>query len=341
MSNSLSLVTGAAGFLGQTLVKRLLSDNESVRAVVLPNDPRTEELRSLAGDGDLRLVECDVTDANGLDVAFVGVTRVFHTAALIHAWAPRDRFRAVNVGGTRNVAECALRHGVERMVHVSTTDVFGIPRRDQVFDEDSPFQKWGEPYADTKIEAEQWLWDFHRANGLPLTVIYPGWVFGPGDAAFFPSLAQAISDGFMLFWQRDVRLPWAYVDNLADACLIAGTHPAAVGNGYIVHDDSDGPTLQQVCARIANVLGKAPPTRHVPYSVAYAAAWALQQIWRLGGFRGTPPLLTVDVKAFGHRWNLSTKKARRELGWSPKTPPAEAMDRALQSLAERLRRFGT
>ena len=338
MSNSVSLVTGAAGFLGQTLVKRLLSESESVRAVVLPNDPRKEELRSWAGDADLRVLECDVTDASALDGAFAGVTRVFHTAALIHAWAPWERFRAVNVGGTRNVAECALRHGVERMVHVSTTDVFGLPDENEAFDENSPFQSWGEPYADTKIEAERWLWDFHQANEFPLTVIYPGWVFGPGDAAFFPSLAQAISDGVMLFWQRDVRLPWAYVDNLADACLVASRHPAAVGSGYIVHDDSNGPTLQQVCARIANVLGKAPPTRHVPYSAAYAAAWTLQRIWRVARLRATPPLLTVDVKAFGLRWNLSTKKARRELGWSPKTPMAEAMDMALQSLNERLRR---
>jgi nucleoside-diphosphate-sugar epimerase len=140
----------------------------------------------------------------------------------------------------------------------------------------------------------------------------------------------------MLFWLRDLRLPWVYVDNLAGACLIAAAHPAAISNGYIIHDDSDGPTLQQVCARIAQILGKAPPTRHVPYSVAYAAAWTLQRVWRLGRLRGTPPLLTVDVKAFGHRWSLSTKKARLELGWKPETPVEQAMDAAVQSLRGQL-----
>lgn len=336
---STSLVTGAAGFLGQALVRRLLAEGESVRAVVLPKDPRLQELRSLGSSTEnLRIIEADVTEPSSLDDAFTRVTRVFHTAALIHAWAPWERFRAVNVGGTRNVAECALRHEVERMVHVSTTDVFGIPRSEEVLDEASPFRPWGEPYADTKIEAERWLWDFRETRGLPLSVVYPGWVFGPGDAAFFPSLARAISDGMMLFWQRDVRLPWVYVDNLADACLLAGTHPAAVGNGYIIHDAADDPTLQQVCARIADVLGKKAPKRRIPYPVAYATAWTLQHVWRLGRFRGIPPLLTVDVKAFGHRWNLSTEKARRELGWVPKTPIEEAMESALRALRERLQR---
>ena len=141
-------------------------------------------------------------------------------------------------------------------MHVSTSDVFGIPRGDELIDESTPYREWGEPYPDTKIAAERWLWQFHRESGLPLSVIYPCWVYGPGDQAFFPSLAQAIDDGVMLFWHRQTRLFWAYVDNLADAIVLAGTHPAAVGNGYLVHDGDDGPTLQEVCARIAALAGK-------------------------------------------------------------------------------------
>lgn len=337
MPRSISLVTGAAGFLGQALVRRLLTEGAPVRGIVLPNDPRKLELESLRTQGaDLQIVEADVTDASALDDAFAEVSRVFHTAALIHAWAPWERFRAVNVGGTRNVAECALRHRVARLVHVSTTDVFGISRHGEPLDESSPYRPWGEPYADTKIEAERWLWDLHARTGLPLVVIYPGWVFGPGDAAFFPSLAQAISEGLMLFWLRALCLPWVYVENLVDACMLAATQPSAIGKGYIIHDDAAGPTLQEVCARIADLLGKPPPTRHVPYPVVYAAAWSLQQLWRFGRLRGTPPLLTVDVKAFGHRWDLHTERARLELGWAPRIPVHQAMDAAIRSLRERL-----
>ena len=126
-------------------------------------------------------------------------------------------------------------------MHVSTSDVFGIPRGDELIDETTPYREWGEPYQDTKIEAERWLWQFQRESRLPLSVIYPCWVYGPGDQAFFPGLAAAIDEGVMMFWHRDTRLAWAYIDNLADAIVLASTHPGAVGNGYLVYDERRRP----------------------------------------------------------------------------------------------------
>lgn len=328
---AISVVTGAAGFVGQALVRRLLADGDAVRAVVLPGDPAIPELRALAGAERVAIVEADVTDAASLAPAFAGATRAFHAAALVHAWAPLARFRAINVGGTENVARACLAHGV-RLVAISTSDVFGIPSGDEPMDETSPVRPWNEPYADTKIEAERWLWAFRRGHGLPLSIVYPGWVYGPGDKAFFPSLARAIADGFMIFWARDVTLPWVFVENLVDACLLASTHPDAVGEGYLVHDDAAGPTFEEACARIARAIGKPPPRIHVPYAVAFAAASTVQTVWRWLGLRATPPLLTVDVKAFGHQWHLSTGKVRRDLGWRPRVDTETGMALALQYL---------
>lgn len=330
----ISVVTGAAGFVGQALVRRLLADGDTVRAVVLPDEPAIRELRALAGAERLVIVEADVTDAARLAPAFAGATRAVHAAALVHAWAPLARFRAVNVGGTENVARACLTHGV-RLVSLSTSDVFGIPAAGETMDETSPVKPWHEPYADTKIEAERRLWAFHRDQGLPLSIIYPGWVYGPGDHAFFPSLARAIDDGVMVFWARDLILAWVYVDNLVDACILASTHPAAIGEGYLVHDDAAGPTFEDACARIARAIGKPPPRIHVPYPVAFAAATSVQTVWRWLGLRTTPPLLTVDVKAFGYQWRLSTAKIRRDLGWSPRVDTETGMARALEYLVAR------
>ena len=330
----ISVVTGAAGFVGQALVRRLLADGDSVRAVVLANDPCLAELRALGSPTQLQIFAADITDATSLDAAFAGAARAFHTAALVHAWAPWTKFRAVNVGGTQNVARACLKHGV-RLVAVSTSDVFGIPDGNEVMDESSPVKRWNEPYADTKLEAEQWLWSFHRDSKLPLSIIYPCWVYGPGDKAFFASLAQAIDDGFMMFWFRNAKLAWVYIDNLVDACVLASTHPDAIGQGYLVHDESDGPTMEEVCARIAAVIGKKAPTTHVPYAVAFAAASAAQTIWRWLGIKSMPPLLTVDIKAFGRQWHLSAQKIRRQLGWKPLVSTTDGMDRALRYLAER------
>lgn len=329
----ISVVTGAAGFVGQALVRRLLADGDEVRALALPKDPCLSELRALGPTERLQIIEVDITDASSMDTAFAGATRAFHTAALVHAWAPWERFRAVNVGGTQNVAQACLSHAV-RLLAVSTSDVFGIPVGDEVMDETSPVKRWNEPYADTKLEAEQWLWSFHRDTQLPLSIIYPGWVYGPGDKAFFPHLAQAIDGGFMLFWFRNAILPWVFIDNLVDACVLASTHPDAIGQGYIVHDGADGPTMEELCARIAEVIGKQAPTMHVPYPLAFLAATVAQPLWRWLGITSPPPLLTVDVKAFGFQWHLSAQKIRRQLGWAPRVSTKDGMEMALHDLAE-------
>lgn len=327
------MVTGGAGFVGSAIVSRLLARGDRVRAVVLPGDPKVAELRAAsAGSDRLFVVEADVTDRESLAPAFEGAELVFHTAALVHGWASWERFRAVNVGGLRNVATLAREHGATRLLHVSTSDVFGIPRPGEVLDESSPFRRWGEPYADTKIEAEEWLWGFRRESELPVSVIYPGWVYGPGDEAFFPGLADAIRSGLMMFWCRDLRLPWVYVDNLVDACVLAVSRGEANGEGYIVHDGEGGPTLEEVCAEIAGAIGAKRPRRHVPYRFALGVAYLLQALWKLGRVSSPPPLLSVDVKAFGRPFPLSNRKIRHDLGWEPRVPVEEGMRRALAHL---------
>jgi nucleoside-diphosphate-sugar epimerase len=333
-----SLVTGASGFVGQAIVRRLLADGDGVRALTLPGDRRLPELRALGAPERLEVVEADVTSYAAVAPHCAGVARVVHTAALVHGWHPWERYRAVNVGGTQHVARAAAAHGVTRFVHVSTSDVFGIPRGEELIDESTPYREWGEPYPDTKIAAERWLWQFHRESGLPVSVIYPCWVYGPGDQASFPSLRAAIDDGFMVFWHRHTRLFWSYIDNLADAVLLAATHPAAVGNGYLVHDGEDGPTLQEVCARIAAQAGRPAPTRHLPYGVAFGAAWLAQAVWRVLRLRGAPVLLTNDVKSFGLQWRISNAKLRRELGWAPRVGIADGMAAALEYLGRTLLR---
>ena len=328
---NVSVVTGAGGFVGGAVVRKLLAAGDHVRAVVLPGDSQAATLLA-PGEGVLEIVAADVGDYAALAPVLAGAARVFHAAALVHAWAPYERFHAVNVGGSENVARAVLEHGVPRLVHVSTSDVFGLADGDRVLDERSPLRPWGEPYADTKIEAEQLLWKLRREQVLPLTVIYPGWVYGSGDRAFFPGLAEAIAGGLMTFWARDVRLAWVYIDNLVDACVRASEEPRAVGEGYLVYDTLEGPTLEEVCALIARQIGKPPPTRHVPYTLALAAARLLEGAWQLVGARTPPPLRSVDVKAFGDQWRFSNAKARRDLAWSPRIDVEEGMRRALDAL---------
>lgn len=330
-----SLVTGAAGFVGRALVEALLARGGEVRALVLPSDDGLEDILADEAVGQrLEVVRGDITNADAISPAFEAVDDVYHTAALVHAWAPHQKFVDVNVGGARNIAELSLAHGVRRLIAISTTDVFGLADGDSVLDESGPYRPWGESYPDTKIEGERWLWRLHRESGLPLTVIYPGWVYGPGDRAFFPGLADAIARGEMLFWFRGAKLPFVYISNLVDACLLAADSDGANGQGYIVHDDSAGPSLEDLCTAIAGVIGAAPPRRRIPFAVAHGAARLLEGWARLRKSATPPTLRTVDVKAFGMQFHLSTAKVRRELGWQPAVSPAEGMRRALEALRQ-------
>lgn len=317
--------------MGRALAARLLADGEAVRAIVLPGDRGLDDLVRQFPER-LEVVEASIVDAHELSAAFEGVENVFHTAALIHAWAPRSDFEQVNVVGARNVAELSLAHAVRRLIAVSTSDVFGMPADDRPLTEAGPYRPWGEPYADTKIAGEEWLWRLHRESGLPLSVVYPGWVYGPGDRAFFPGLAKAIGAGQMFFWSRNVRLPFAYIDNLVDACLLIAERDEANGQGYIVHDGIDGPTMEELAGAIADEIGARRPKLHLPYGLTLFAARALQGCWRLFRLGGMPPLLSVDVKAFGMQFHLSTDKVRA-LGWEPQVPVEEGMRRALAALA--------
>lgn len=332
----MSVVTGATGFVGGALVRRLLAEGDEVRAIVLPNDRFPSELQQVQEiGGRLRVITGDITDTASIAAAFEGADRVFHAAALVHAWAPFEKFHRVNVGGTRNVAEIALAAGVMRLVHLSTSDVFGLPRGEERFSETTALRRWGEPYADTKIEAEQWLWRFHRDSGMPLSVIYPGWVYGPGDRAFFPGLAEAIASRRMMFWRHGARLPLVYVDNLVDACLAAATVPAAVGRGYLIFDTQEV-TFEELCGRIAETIGVKRPRLHLPYGLVHSCASALQTLWRLLRRPTPPPLRTVDVKAFGLQWFFSNERARTELGWMPRVSTDEGLRRALEDLRRHL-----
>lgn len=322
----LSLVTGATGFVGRAIVGRLLADGGRVRAIVRPGDPTADSLRALDGSERLEIAVADVTERDAVDSACDDIQRVFHCAAMVHAWSGVDAYRQVNVDGTRNVAEAAFLRGIERFIHVSTSDVFGLPRPGEVLTEATPMRQWGEPYPDSKIEGEQWLWRFHRERGIPLSVVYPGWVYGPGDRAFFPALAAAIRDRSMMFWRRRVWLPWVYIDNLADACMVVANHPDALGEGFLAYDGDDGPTLQEVSAAIAMAIGCPPPRRHVPLPIARIAARLAQRY-----ARGEPLLRTVDVKAFGHEWRFSNAKLR-SLGWTPRVATIDGMRAAIDAL---------
>ncbi len=313
------LITGATGFIGGNLVLGNLAKGNRVRAMVLPGDAGA---LSLKGRG-VEVVQGDVRDFESVKKAVDGMEIVFHCAAVVTDWAPKSLFQEVTVKGAENMCRAASAAGVSRFVDISTCDVFGIIE-DKVMDESFPLSPWQEPYPDYKIKSEKIMWRYHREQGLPVTMVYPCWAFGEGDQTFVPLLADSIIKKELIFWRRDALVWPTYIDNLVDLLLLISEDPRAVGNGYLVHD-GESTTLQEFCAEIARALGVPPITTHIPYSLAYAASWIMELLWKGFGIKKRPLLTTYTVKNLGSRFRFSIAKAQRELGWKPKISYKEGM----------------
>lgn len=333
----LNLVTGATGFVGGALVGELLARGRRVRAAVLPIDPLREAFVQEYG-ARVEIVDVDLTDAATLDPALEGVTRVYHVAGLVSSFAPYEMFERINVGGTENLCDAALRASVERFILISTSDVFGLPLAEsEPMDERCLYREWGEAYPDTKIAAARSARAWSKEHGLPLTIVYPGWVYGPGDRAFLPSVAAMLRDGHAFVWGDGARfeISFVYIDDLVRGIALAGESEAARGEDFLLLDEESGLGTVDFYEELMRLFGYQAKIHHLPYRLMYAIALASQWAARLG-LVSEPLLRTNDVKSFGFAFEFTSAKAERLLGWSPEVSTLEGLKRSVAWYLENL-----
>ena len=320
------LITGATGFIGRHVVKANLAKGNRVRALVLPDDAGEAWLK----EQGVEVVSGDIRDYEAVRRAVKDVDIIFHTAAVVTDWAPKKLFWEVTVGGAENICRAAIDAKVSRLVDISTSDVFGTDES-KVMDESMPLQYWGEPYADSKIDAEKVMRRYHEEQGLPLAMVYPLWAFGEGDQTFVPLLADAIIKKELIFWRKGAIVWPTYIDNLVDLLMLISEDERAIGNGYLVHD-GESTTLEEFCTGIAEALGVPPIKTYIPYWSAMAAARVMEFIWKLFRIQKRPLLTTYTVTNLGSRFRFSISKAERELGWKPRITYREGFRQTMEWL---------
>ncbi len=319
-------ITGATGFIGGHLVTKNLEKGNQVRALVRPGNPLIPRLEKRG----VEVAVGDIQDRDLIRQAAKGMDVVFHCAAVVTDWGPWKLFREVTIDGSENVCRAALECGVGRLVYVSTNDVFG-PDESRVLDETCPFQPWKEPYPDAKIQAEKHAWEYHRVHSLPLTMVYPCWVYGEGDRTFVPLVADAIVKRELLFWRKNAIVWPTYIENLMEVMMLISEDERAVGNGYLVHD-GESVTFQDFCGEVADALGVKRVRMHIPFLAAYAAALVMETAGKLFRSEKRPLLTTYSVKSLGSRLRFSIAKAERELGWSPSYSFCQGFARTMEWL---------
>jgi len=310
------LVTGASGFIGGRLVERLVREGQQVRCLVRERSD-TSRLAGLGVD----LVRGDLARADTLACAVRGCDRVLHCAALVSDWATVAEIAAANVAGTRNLLEAAAAAAVARVVHFSTTDVYGHPGGldiDESFTA-ARFRNW---YAQTKLRAEAEVRRAQSQLGLQAVILRPATVYGPGSRDVVGEIARAIRGGHMLLIDGGRAIAGlCYVENLVDAALLALRSPAAPGRAFNV---SDGlrVTWRRFVDDLADGLGCGHPRLSMPYRLACAVGFSLEHAYRLlrraTGLTLAPLLSRQAVQVLGVDQDFSSASARELLGWEPR-----------------------
>jgi nucleoside-diphosphate-sugar epimerase len=319
------LLTGATGFVGSHAAEALSGRGESVRALVREGSDTT-----LLEKLGVQLVRGDVTDRDAVMRAADGVDVVVHCAAKVGDWGHVDEYRKVNVEGLRNLLNAVTGKPLHRFVHVSTLGVYAA-RHHYGTDETEPLpDNHIDGYTQSKVETERLALEYHRKHGVPVTVLRPGFVYGPRDRSVLPRLADRLRERSVVYIARGkYALNTTYVGNLVDAILLAIDNPAAVGEVFNV-TDGEFVSKRTFFETVADGLGLPRPRGSVPVWLArFMANWR-ESVFRRKNKPHPPRITQAQLKFAGLNLDFSIAKARTRLGYFPRVHFEQGMKAALE-----------
>jgi nucleoside-diphosphate-sugar epimerase len=318
-------LTGASGYTGGRLLEALRARGDEVAVLVRPESV-SAHLRWRA----TRVVEGGLGDPAAASRLVEGAEAVLHVAAVYRtAGHPDAYYRQVNVVGTECLLEAAARAGVRRFVHTSTVGVHGHVEHPPA-DETAPLAP-GDVYQATKAEAETLALAFHRERGLPVAVVRPGAIYGPGEKRFL-KLFRAIARGrYAIVGTGRTFYHPVYIDDLVSGFLLALDRPEAVGEAFLLC----GPryvSQNDLAALVARHTGG----RVLPFRIpARPVQWAGDLVEALCvPLRIEPPIHRRRVDFWTKSRAFTIEKARRLLGYAPKVDLDEGIRRTAASYRE-------
>jgi nucleoside-diphosphate-sugar epimerase len=338
--DDLVLVTGASGFIGSRVVNCLLERGfRSIRCLVRPSSRLTNKqsgLRAHPGGTGVEVVEGNLLSPEDCAIATKDVSVVFHLAAARGEKSFPDAF-VNSVVTTRNLLEaCRRQPSLRRFVNVSSFAVYtNRGTRGALLDESCPVEdqphRRGDAYTFSKVKQEEIVLEYGRTFGLPYVVLRPGYVYGPGN----PGLSGRVgidTFGIYLHLGGSNPIPLTYVDNCAEAIVLAGLVPDINGEIFNIVDDDLVSSRQFLREYKRNV--KSFRSVYCPHFVSYGFCWLWEKYsaWSQGQL---PP--AFNRRRWHAEWKktrYSNQKLKERLGWIPRVPTSEGLMRHLQSCRE-------
>lgn len=322
-------VTGATGLVGFHVVKQLLSAGHPVVAAAR-SAGKAAELQALAGSGQLTIVYLDLTETTNLADFVQGCAVLVHCAGAVDPHAKRDDIMRINVDGTRNALDAAIKAGAKQFIHISSLSVITGQEDQFDVDETAPLRYCGEAYADSKVDAEKAVQA--RASEIGITILRPGFIYGPGERAWMPRLLTNLKNGKVMLIDGGLRQTNViYVNNLAKAVELALLNSAAYAQVYNLTDEKT-PTKKELFDAMSDAMGYPRVTKKIPRGIVKVIVELVSVVAPSLPENARQNLSRFSRAAFrlaAVNQGFSIAKAQRELGYTNMIPFEQGMKETL------------
>lgn len=341
MASLQAFVTGASGLVGLNLTRYLASRGVRVRAFVRP----VSEMSGLqeiarAYPEYVSVVVGDLLDDDSLSANMQGCDVVVHTAAVIDAFGDPDYLHKVNVHGTESTIRASIRARVKQFIHISSLAVIMGEHDQYAVCEDAPLISCRETYANSKVAAEKLVREYFYTDDINITILRPGFIYGPTEKAWLPRLISAIENGrALIVGDGSKETNVIYVENLCRAIELSINNPVAYGRVYNL-TDGQKISKRQLFETVARELNLPPVARSIPYSMARLLIETSSIAARVGPLKWRERLARYSRPAFrlaALNQGFDISRAERELGYTDgiRISFAEGMRRTLQEVKEK------
>lgn len=312
------LVTGATGFIGSRVVHKLLQNGVAVKILALPGEAAPAEWAD-----KVEIVRGSISDPHAIEKATAKAKTIIHLVAIVTDWGDEKKYWEFTVEGSRLIFEQAIKNKA-RVVLASSIVVYGDKIRTQSCPEETPYGKAFGPYSRTKQAQEKLAWDYYKNKGMRLTVVRPANVYGPRSGPWLHDVINVLRSGSPgLISGGNMNAGLAYVDNVADILILAGSTDKAIGRAYNASDGTDV-TWGQYFTDIAQIIGVKNP-KSIPRPVAAFGAYCLEGIWKFFDIQNRPLITREALNLIGSDNRIPIDSVRNELGYTPQVSYAEGL----------------
>lgn len=305
-------VTGAAGFIGDALVKRLIDEGYEVKALLHKSKPKKQVKKA-------KYVYGDISDINSIKSYIEDIDFVFHCAAVVNDYGPKKNFYKINLEGTRNLVDISLESGIKKFIFLSHIR----------YEKGKKYSY----YRETKALAEQYLLEKFKQKGFPVVIIRPGNVYGPGSHLWVLRVLNSIRENrITLIDKGNGIFLHTYIDNLSDAIIKAIKKPKALGKSIDITDGDNTITWGKYFNDLAKIAGEPKIKRNLSKRTAFFVSKLMMFLNKITGIE--PWVTPMAVQALTNQHKVTIESAKRILGYEPKINYQEGMKQVEKWLKE-------